>query len=122
MLSLQGIEDLRKKLGLPAGGAWSGVTPTALIALQQGRGTYPMVPSGRLDPATALNAGYYPITSALAADQMAYVTGNGAKPGTVSRDFATSTAQIPWWGWTLLGVSFVGLGGYLYYRAKKGAK
>lgn len=122
MLSLHGVEDLRSRLGLPAGGGWTGVTPDALIRLQQGGGTYPMAPSGRLDPATAINSGYYTLATALSADQVAYVTGSGAKPGTFNRDFATSTAQIPWWAWTLAGVGFVGLGGYLYYRAKKGVK
>lgn len=81
-----------------------------------------MQPSGRLDAQTALNAGYYKLEDAFSPAQVAYIKSNGAKPGSLGRDIATMSAQIPQWVWILTGVGFLGLGGYIYYRARKAAK
>ena len=116
------VEDLVSKLGLPAGSGWAAVTPAALIALQQAGGAYPMLPSGRFDPQTALNVGYYKIEDAFSPAQVAYVKANGAKPGSLGRDIATLSAQVPQWAWLILGVGFLGLGGYVYYRSRKKAR
>lgn len=116
------VDDLAKKLGLPAGSDWSAITPAALMQMQRAAGVYPMQPSGRFDAQTALNAGYYKLEDAFSPAQVSYIKANGTKPGSLGRDIATMSAQIPQVAWILLGVGFLGLGGYIYYRARKTAQ
>ena len=121
--SLHGpLEDLRSKLGLPAGSSWEDITPAAMLALQKAGGVQPMVPSGRFDPSVALNTGYYRLEGVLTSDQAAYVAGSGAKPGTIMRDITASSAQVPRWAWLLIGFGLMGVGGFMYYRARKASK
>ena len=98
------IDTLRSQLGLPAGGGWSGITPANLVPLQAKLG---LPQTGRFDPATAVKVGYY--------DPKTLVT----TPGGFSRDFATASAQIPWWAWTLSGVGLMGVGGFIWYRGHR---
>lgn len=116
MSALHGpVDDLRSKLGLPAGAGWSGVTSAVLIPQQQRLG---LPTTGRFDPPTALAFKYYSDDKILNPEQLAYVRG-GPPVGTFSRDLATSSAQVPWWLWTLLGVGCLGVAGYTLWRAKK---
>jgi hypothetical protein len=118
------VDDLVSKLGLPAGSGWGAITPAALIVLQRAGGLYPMMPSGRFDAPTALNAGYYKLEDGFSPAQVAYIkaTTPAMPPSSLGRDFATMSAQVPQWAWLALGVGFLGLGGYLYYRARKAEK
>jgi hypothetical protein len=100
------VDTLRSQMGLPAGGGWTGVTPATLVPLQARLG----VPqTGRFDPETAARVGYYDTGKLVP----------GGQTGTFSRDAATASAQIPWWMWTLAGVSLLGVGGFIWYRGRQ---
>jgi hypothetical protein len=73
-----------------------------------------MYPTGRPDPATLINLGYYDPIEQLTSSQRAYLEGTGEQ-GTFWRDLATASNQVPRWAWVVLGALFVGMG-YMAYR------
>jgi hypothetical protein len=100
--------------------------PATLIPYQAAGGAHgkatnspvQMIPHGKVDPPTLVNLGVYSLEDAFTAEQLAYLKG-GKKPGTFSRDFTTTSAQIPRWAWLLAGAGFLGLGVYIYYQSRK---
>jgi len=112
------LDVLQSRLGVPSTGTWDGATYAALRTYQQrGHGEYPMNATGRPDPATLLNLGYYVPEESFPSAQRAFLA-TGEAPGTFMRDVGTAIDQVPRWAWGIGTVAF-GLFAYLAYRGDK---
>jgi len=103
---------IQQKLSVPQTGVWDQATAAALSRFQ---GMVGRTPNGIPDPLTLAALGIYDPLAGAPGSYRQWIAG-GSRPGSIGRDLATVTNQVPQWAWLTLSVLFGGLAYFSWRR------